>query len=208
MKREGIAAKHIHLARNIYIQWILNSEGVQYAEPKLKIAGFAAIKSTTPARVKAMFKEAFKSLMINGVEPTQKLIKGFYEEFKQLSPYDIAKPSSITDIEKYYHPVTVFKSKAGRHIKGALFYNKAIKDLELESKYNLIYSGDKIKMLNLKLPNKLHTDVICYVDAIPEEFEIEKHIDYKNMWDLLFYAPMKTVFELCDWQIEKKATLF
>lgn len=208
MKREGIASKHIHLAKKIYVQWVLNSEGVQYAEPKLKIMGFVAIKSSTPAKVKSMFKESFKSLMTDGVEPTQNLIKGFFEEFKKLKPHEIAKPSSISDVEKYHDPVTVFRKGAARHIKGALFYNKAVMDMGLADKYNLIYSGDKIKMLNLKLPNKLHSDVICYVDTIPEEFDIEKHIDYKNMWNLLFYEPMKTVFEICDWQIEKKATLF
>lgn len=208
MKREGIASKHIHLAKKIYVQWVLNSEGVQYAEPKLKIMGFVAIKSSTPPKVKKMFKESFKTLMTLGVPATQELIKGYYDDFKTFTPYDIAKPSSISDVEKYHHPVTVFKKGAGRHIKGALFYNKYIKDMGLDSKYNLIYSGDKIKMLNLKLPNKLHTDVICYVDAVPEEFEIQKSIDYKNMWELLFFEPMKTVFEICDWQIEKKETLF
>lgn len=208
MKREGIASKHIHLGKKVYVQYVLNSEGVQYAEPKLKIMGFTAIKSSTPAKIKKMFKESFKSIMNENIEHTQALIKGFKDEFKSLSPYEIAKPSSITDIEKYHDPITVFKTRASRHIKGALFYNKAILDMGLDSKYNLIYSGDKIKMLNLKLPNKLHTDIICYVDAIPEEFDIEKHIDYEGMWELLFYKPMTDVFETCDWQIVKKQTLF
>lgn len=208
MKREGIASKHIHLAKKMYVQWVLNSEGVQYAEPKLKIMGFTAIKSSTPSAIKRMFKDSFKSLMINGVEPTQLLIKQFHEEFRQLKPYEIAKPVKISDVEKYYDPITVFKTRAGRHIKGALFYNKALKDMNLEHKYNQIYSGDSIKMLNLKLPNKIHSDVVCYTDVIPKEFDIEKDIDYNGMWNLLFYDPMKTVFELCDWQIEKKRTLF
>ena len=48
MGREVIADKGIWTAKKRYILNVHNSEGVQYAQPKLKIMGIEAIKSSTP----------------------------------------------------------------------------------------------------------------------------------------------------------------
>ena len=48
MKRENIANKGIWTAKKRYILNVWNSEGVQYAEPKLKMMGIEAVKSSTP----------------------------------------------------------------------------------------------------------------------------------------------------------------
>ena len=47
MKRENIADRGIWTAKKRYILNVHNSEGVAYAEPKLKIMGIEAVKSST-----------------------------------------------------------------------------------------------------------------------------------------------------------------
>ena len=49
MKRENIADKGIWTAKKRYILNVYDSEGVRYAEPKLKMMGIEAIKSSTPS---------------------------------------------------------------------------------------------------------------------------------------------------------------
>ena len=49
MKRENIADRGIWTAKKRYILNVWDSEGVRYSEPKLKIMGIEAIKSSTPA---------------------------------------------------------------------------------------------------------------------------------------------------------------
>jgi hypothetical protein len=67
MEREVIADRGIWQAKKRYILNVHNSEGVQYAEPKMKIMGIEAIKSSTPEIVRDKFKKVFK-LMIDGDE--------------------------------------------------------------------------------------------------------------------------------------------
>ena len=67
MKRENIAERGIWTAKKRYILNVWNSEGVQYNEPKLKMMGIEAVKSSTPAPCRQMIKDGLK-LMMNGTE--------------------------------------------------------------------------------------------------------------------------------------------
>ena len=49
MKRENIADRGIWTAKKRYILNVWDSEGVRYEEPKLKMMGIEAVKSSTPA---------------------------------------------------------------------------------------------------------------------------------------------------------------
>ena len=57
MKRENIAERGIWTAKKRYILNVWNSEGVQYNEPKLKMMGIEAVKSSTPAPCRQMIKD-------------------------------------------------------------------------------------------------------------------------------------------------------
>ena len=67
MKRENIADRGIWTAKKRYILNVWDSEGVRYEEPKLKMMGIEAVKSSTPAPCRKMIKEyllsSFLSLM-------------------------------------------------------------------------------------------------------------------------------------------------
>ena len=67
MKRENIADRGIWTAKKRYILNVWDSEGVRYEDPKLKIMGIEAVKSSTPAPCRTMIKDALK-LMMNGTE--------------------------------------------------------------------------------------------------------------------------------------------
>ena len=60
MKRENIADRGIWTAKKRYILNVWNSEGVQYAEPKLKVMGIEAVKSSTPAPCRKMLKRCLQ----------------------------------------------------------------------------------------------------------------------------------------------------
>ena len=63
MKRENIADRGIWTAKKRYILNVWDSEGVRYEEPKLKMMGIEAVKSSTPAPCRKMLKDAFNILM-------------------------------------------------------------------------------------------------------------------------------------------------
>ena len=62
--------------RNDTLLNVYDNEGVRYAEPKLKIMGIEAIKSSTPQICRDKFKEAFKLLISGTNKDIQKFIAG------------------------------------------------------------------------------------------------------------------------------------
>ena len=101
----------IWTAKKRYILNVWNSEGVQYNEPKLKMMGIEAVKSSTPAPCRQMIKDGLK-LMMNGTEEDViEYIDKCRTEFKKLPPEEIAFPRSVSDVVKY-------KSNSDIYIKG------------------------------------------------------------------------------------------
>ena len=63
MGREVIADTGIWTAKKRYILNVHDNEGVRYAEPKLKIMGIEAIKSSTPMPCRDALKDIFKVII-------------------------------------------------------------------------------------------------------------------------------------------------
>ena len=63
MKREVIANKGIWVAKKRYMLNVLDDEGVRLSDPKLKIMGIEAVKSSTPQVCRCKIKEAIKIIM-------------------------------------------------------------------------------------------------------------------------------------------------
>src|SRR6056300_921717 len=124
MKREVIADRGIWTAKKRYILNVHNSEGVQYAEPKLKIMGIEAIRSSTPEFVRKKFNEVFKIIIKGDEHETRK----FINEFKSLPPEDVAFPRSVSNISEWKDNKTIYKKATPIHVRGSLLYNKYMKD--------------------------------------------------------------------------------
>ena len=122
MKRENIAERGIWTAKKRYILNVWDSEGVRYEEPKLKMMGIEAVKSSTPAPCRAMIKDALK-IMMNGTEDEViDFIDHSRKDFKKLPREDIAFPRSASDVVKYQAHSTIYAKGTPIHIRGALLY--------------------------------------------------------------------------------------
>jgi len=207
MAREAIADKGIWTAKKRYILNVHNNEGVQYAEPKLKIMGIEAIKSSTPEVVRGKFKEAFKILIDGDESTTQKFIADFKEEFFNLPPEAVSFPRSVSNVSEFVDKKTVFKKGTPIHVRGSILYNNAIKDLALEKKYTKIQNGERIKFCYLKMPNSLHQNVISFPDYLPQEMKIHKYVDYEKQFEKTFLDPLNIILESINWSAEEQATL-
>ena len=200
MAREAIADKGIWTAKKRYILNVFNNEGVQYAEPKLKIMGIEAVKSSTPQIVRDKFKKAY-SLMLNSTEAElQKFVSDFYEEFKSLPPEDVSFPRGVSDIVKWRDQHTIYKKGTPIHVRGALLYNKQVEKLNLSIEG--IKNGTKVKFCYLKMPNPLMENVISFNPFLPKEFGIHEHIDYEMQFNKTFKDPLKLVSDAINWELE------
>ena len=125
MGREVIADRGIWTAKKRYILNVHNSEGVQYAEPKLKIMGIEAIKSSTPEICRDKFKEIFKIILSGSERQTQEYIASFKEEFCKLPPEEVSFPRSISNITNWQNRGT-YKKGTPIHVRGSILYNLSL----------------------------------------------------------------------------------
>ena len=207
MKRENIADRGIWTAKKRYILNVWDSEGVRYEEPKLKMMGIEAVKSSTPAPCRQMIKDALK-LMMNGTEDEViDFIDNARKKFKQLPPEQISFPRSASDVNKYKSSATIYTKGTPIHVRGALLFNHYIKEAKLTNKYSLIQNGEKIKFVYLKKPNSIHENIISFIQEFPKELNLDKYIDYDLQFEKAFLEPLKIILDAVGWSVEKTINL-
>ena len=207
MKRETIAERGIWTAKKRYILNAWDIEGVRFAEPKLKIMGIEAVKSSTPAPCRQMIKEALRIIMSGTEDNVIDYIADMRKKFNQMEASLIAFPRSCNNVDKYHSNFSIYSKGTPIHVRGALLHNHYIKKNVLESKYSCINNGDKIKFCYLSKPNPIRENVISFMGELPTELGLNQYIDYTLMFDKSFVEPLKAVLDAIGWSVERHATL-
>jgi DNA polymerase elongation subunit (family B) len=207
MKRENIAERGIWTAKKRYILNVWDSEGVRYEEPKLKMMGIEAVKSSTPAPCRQMIKDGLKLMMSATEDDVIKFIDKCREDFKKLPPEQIAFPRTASDVRKYHSSSTIYAHKTPIHIRGALLFNHYVKEKKLTNKYSLIGNGEKIKFIYLKKPNIIQENIISFIQDFPKELGLDKYIDYDLQFEKSFIDPLKSILDSIGWSVEKTTSL-
>jgi len=207
MKRENIADRGIWTAKKRYILNVWDSEGVRYEDPKLKIMGIEAVKSSTPAPCRKMIKDGLKVMMSGTEDEMISFIDECREKFKKLPPEDISFPRTVSDVNKYKAHSTIYNKGTPIHARGALLYNYYIKERGLTNKYSFINNGEKIKFCYLKKPNPMRENVISFISEFPFELGLDKFIDYDLQFEKAFLEPVKVILDAIGWNVEKVVNL-
>ena len=207
MKRENIADRGIWTAKKRYILNVWDSEGVRYTEPKLKMMGIEAIKSSTPAPCRKMIKDGLKLMMSGTEDEVIEFIDKCRSEFKSLPPEEIAFPRTASDVRKYQSSSSIYAPKTPIHVRGALLFNHYVKQNKLTNKYSLINNGEKIKFIFLKKPNTIQENVISFIQDFPKELGLDKYIDYELQFEKSFVDPLKSILDTIGWNVEKTVNL-
>jgi len=207
MKREVIANKGIWTAKKRYILNVYDSEGVRFAEPKLKMMGIEAVKSSTPMSCREKIKESLKIVMNGNEQDFQSFVEAFKQEFKTLPFEDIAFPRGVSDLSKYMGSTELYSKGTPMHVRGAIMFNAFLKKYKLTKKYQLIQDGDKTKFCYMKVPNPVQENVFSILTVLPKEFGVEKYIDYDTQFDKAYLDPLKTIVNTIGWRTERVSSL-
>jgi DNA polymerase elongation subunit (family B) len=207
MKRENIADRGIWTAKKRYILNVWDSEGVRYDQPKLKMMGIEAVKSSTPAPCRQMIKDGLKIMMSGTEEEVIEYIDNCRTAFKKLPPEQIAFPRTASDVRKYRSQSDIYMKGTPIHVRGALLFNHYIKDRNLTNKYSLIGNGEKIKFIYLKKPNIIQENIISFIQDFPTELGLDKYIDYELQFEKSFVEPLKAILDAIGWNVEKTVNL-
>lgn len=207
MKREVIANKGIWTTKKRYMLNVLDEEGITFDEPKLKIMGIEAVRSSTPEICRGKIKEVIKIIMNKDEDTLINFVSNFKEEFAKCDAETVSFPRSCNNLRKYSHAADIFSKGTPIHVKGALLYNHYLKLHNLTLKYPLIKEGDKIKFLLLKEPNVFKSNVVSYLTKLPKEFKLQQYIDYDTQFEKTFIDPINFILKSIGWKYEKQASL-
>ena len=205
-KRESVCDSGIFLAKKYYVLHILDDEGIK--TDKFKYVGVDVVKTTMPRAIKPYIKIIIEDMTINkSIVSSRELYMSAYDEFKKLPPEDIAAISGMNNFEKYSRACKDLEMGKGTpgHVKAAYYHNWLIDKLELQGKYEKFQSGDKVKKVQLKVPNKYGLDIIAFKGKYPEEFNEIFVVDYEKIFDKVFYSPIKRFYDVLNWTLRKPA---
>ena len=206
-KREAIARSAVWTAKKRYALDLYDDEGVRLSEPKIKVTGLEAVRSSTPLVCRTAIKEALMIVLRKNEDDYLEYMDDFRNSYKELEPEKIAAASSCNNLAKYSDEKNVFAKGCPQHVRGALFYNKIIKEKNLDKKYKAINEGEKVKYVFLKLPNPIMSDTISFQKKIPKEFGLDEYIDYDKQFEKNFTMPMKKILDVVNWRDDNYATL-
>ncbi len=207
MKREAIANKGIWVAKKRYILNVFNNEGVEYAEPKLKMQGIEAVRSSTPSYIRTVIKKALSIIMNMDQDTLHAFIEKTRSEFNDLPFEEVAFPRGCKGVNKYTDSMQIYKKGTPIHVKGALLYNNLLEKNNLGNKYQRIFEGDKIKFAYLKLPNPVHDTVISVPGVLPKQLNLEGYIDYNMQFEKSFIDPLDNILKAINWTTEQTITV-
>jgi DNA polymerase elongation subunit (family B) len=207
MKREGLSDKGIWTAKKRYILNVYNNEGVQYAEPHMKVMGLEMVKSSTPSAIREKMKQTIKLIVTTDEETVQKFIEDFRNEFHRLPPEEISFPRSVNGLSTYSDSSQIYTKGTPIHVKGALLYNYLLKKHDLTKKYQVIQEGEKLKFTYLRQPNPINDTVISYPSRLPTEFGLDNYVDYDVQFQKAYLDPIKIILDCIDWKPEKTNSL-
>ena len=206
MKREVLADKAIWVAKKRYVLNVHNSEGVQYAKPKIKVMGLEMVKSSTPAVVRKKLKDALEVILHKDQSALQTFVKEFKRDFTSLSVNDVSFPRSVSSL-KEYTGTPIYKKGTPIQVRGALLFNHYLKMKGLTRKYEPITNGNKIKFVYLRTPNPINENVISFNNILPKEFGLDDYINYDLQFEKTFLDALNIVIEPLGWHAEEKASL-
>ena len=206
MKREVLADKAIWTAKKRYVLNVHNSEGVQFAKPKVKVMGLEMVKSSTPAVIRDKLKESIDVILQGDEKVLHKYVMDFREKFSNMSVAEIAFPRGVNGM-KQYAGSPIYSKGTPIAVRGALLYNHHLKRMGLDKKYQPIRDGDKIKFVYVRTPNPLQEDVIAFPQLLPKELKLDSYIDYDKQFEKVFLDALQIVIEPLGWKTQEESSL-
>lgn len=213
-KREVIADKGFFITKKRYAVRVLDDEGKKVK--KLKFKGIDIVRNSVPEKIKPMAKKWLECLVVERDRiKCNQILKEIYNQLKEMSIEDISFTINCSNMEKYtlnYNQITnrlgvkndldEFKMElhCPYHLKAAHAYNVIIKRLGLQSKYDLIHSGDKVKIIRVTEDNKYKIKVLAYKDKFPEEFKPLFKIDYDAIFDKIIFSMVERFYSIVGYE--------
>jgi hypothetical protein len=220
MKTECVIRSAYFRATRRYAQWITKQEGVE--KETLDIKGLEFQKSNFPPILGKFFNDALVDVL-KGTKQDEidARVKTFKKQILDgtIPLTDLGNPTSVKQIGKHQgkparkgEMLSTFnhvENKVGRKlgapaaVKAAIRYNDLLRFWKLDSKYELITNGTKIKWIYLK-NNPYQIEEIAFLDYdMPEKIRtfIEQYADRKKVFESILLNKLEGFYGDLEWNL-------
>lgn len=197
-KREVISTKAIFIAKKRYFMRVIDSEGVRFSEPHLKTMGIDLVRSSTPEFSKKYLKKSIDIILDSNEEELKKWIRDVREKYQSQNLLSIAKTSSVSSSK--------YNLKTDKSIpinsRAFLITNNYIDSLKTQE-FQPLELGEKVKMLYLKTPNPLNSNIFAFNN---EKFaqRFKEYVDYDSNFEKFFLKPLELMIEPLNYNLHKE----
>ena len=202
MNRENIAKCAFWTAKKRYAMYVLDSEGLRYKEPELKIQGLEAVKSSTPRAVRGLVGDAIKVILTKEETDLHAFVNTAREDFRSRGFEEISFTKNTNNIAKYSSNATIYQKGCPINVRAALMFNHLLEKHNLTDVHQRIGDGDKIKFCYLNMPNPAHSSVIAAPSELPKEFGLDEYIDFNTQFEKSFLSPIRAMTDAIGWHVE------
>lgn len=197
-KREVISTKAVFIAKKRYFMRVIDSEGVRFSEPHLKTMGIDLVRSSTPEFSKKYLKKSIDIILDSNEEELKKWIRDVREKYQSQNLLSIAKTSSVSSSK--------YNLKTDKSIpinsRAFLITNNYIDSLKTQE-FQPLELGEKVKMLYLKTPNPLNSNIFAFNN---EKFaqRFKEYVDYDSNFEKFFLKPLELMIEPLNYNLYKE----
>jgi len=216
MTRENITSSAVFLAKKKYALKVIDSGGKILSKPKLKITGLEMKKGGVPKGVYPMLERVIYIALDNDEATMQKYIAECRDAFFKLPVEMVAQGMNVGATEKYMqedqqslreHQKETWVKGTPAQTKGVIIHNQLIDKLGLGKKIQKIGESQRVRVVNLKLPNPTMSPVIAFQTAFPKDFQLEPYFDYDFMYTKNFLEPVRRILTAIGWSERRKKSL-
>lgn len=220
IKGESVASTGFWVSKKRYVLDKVYDLETNNAVTKTVFKGLDVVRSSFPKA----FREFATQVLKNILKQTPKYaidesILDFKQSMSQRNFLEIARNTSANNISEYMSEgVSGFKPlKKGTpvHVKAAIAYNLLLKHLKLDTQYEPIKDGEKIKYVYL-VKNQYQIDALAikgYQD--PQEIVdfVQNHIDYDMLFESELENKLQDFYKALNWgllptSVNQKASEF
>lgn len=196
-KREAIAENAVFIAKKRYFMKVIDSEFVRFEKPKLKMTGIDIVRSSTPAFSKIYLKKSIDIILESSESELKKWISSVRELYQKSPLLDIAKTSSVSSAN---YKIGIDKS-IPINSRAFLVTNDYLEKTN-NSEFPKLELGEKVKMLYLKTPNPLNSNIFAFNN---EEFAelFQNYIDYDTNFDKFFVKTLEIMTTPLNYNLYK-----
>ena len=203
-KREVMCDAGIFLSKKRYVLHVLDDEDIPCE--KYKYTGVEVVRTTMPAGIKPAVKNIIETMIrTKNFNETNDVFVGVYDKFKDLPIDKISFVMGIRDYEKYADRCNDFEfvKHMPIHTKAAYTYNLLLDKYKINTQYEKISSGDKVRYYYAKVPNKYNITTLAYKYYMPDELLSDFPVDVEKMFEKIVYSVIERFYDAVNWPLRK-----